>query len=74
MFKLGENRASVSKSLDGTRIEEAMQSLKKLFGENEYASIQEMRAMLQNMGFEMVKVFPARVPTGCNEFVSRKTS
>lgn len=40
----------------------------------EYAGIQEMRAMLQNMGFEIVKVFPARVPTGCNEFASRKTS
>ena len=74
MFKFGENWASFSKNLDETRIEKAMQSLKKLFGEYEYASIQEMRAILQNMGFEIVKVFPARVPAGCNEFVSRKTS
>ncbi|HJQ14296.1 MAG TPA: methyltransferase domain-containing protein [Anaerolineales bacterium] len=38
----------------------------------EYASIAEMRAALENIGFELVNVFPARVPTGCNEFVCRK--
>jgi 2-polyprenyl-6-hydroxyphenyl methylase/3-demethylubiquinone-9 3-methyltransferase len=40
----------------------------------EYASIKEMTTMLRNMGFEVVNVFPARVPTGCNEFVCQKMS
>jgi 2-polyprenyl-6-hydroxyphenyl methylase/3-demethylubiquinone-9 3-methyltransferase len=40
----------------------------------EYASIKEMTAMLRNMGFEVMNVFPARVPTGCNEFVCQKMS
>mgnify|MGYP003575269994 CR=1 FL=1 len=38
----------------------------------EYASIAEMRAALENTGFEVLAVFPAKVPTGCNEFVCRK--
>lgn len=38
----------------------------------EYASIAEMRMALEDIGFEMLAVFPAKVPTGCNEFVCRK--
>jgi SAM-dependent methyltransferase len=38
----------------------------------EYASIAEMTATLEKIGFEMLKVIPAKVPTGCNEFVCRK--
>jgi SAM-dependent methyltransferase len=40
----------------------------------EYASIEEMKTMLKKMGFEMLNVFPAKVPTGCNEFVCVKKS
>lgn len=40
----------------------------------EYASIQEMTACLEHAGFEVLHVFPALVPTGCNEFVCRKKS
>jgi len=40
----------------------------------EYASIPEMTDTLKKLGFEMVLVNPATVPTGCNEFVSRKES
>lgn len=39
----------------------------------EYASITEMEACLAEKGFRMVKAIPARVPTGCNEFVFRDT-
>lgn len=35
----------------------------------EYASIEEMRALLEAEGVAVRRVFPARVPTGCNEFV-----
>ena len=38
----------------------------------EYASIDEMTALLENNGFKIIDVFPAKVPTGCNEFVCRK--
>lgn len=38
----------------------------------EYASIAEMTATLEKIGFEMLNVSPAKVPTGCNEFVCRK--
>jgi len=38
----------------------------------EYASIAEMTATLNKIGFEMLNVIPAKVPTGCNEFVCRK--
>ena len=38
----------------------------------EYASISEMRTALEKIGFEMLTVFPAKVPTGCNEFVCTK--
>lgn len=35
----------------------------------EYASIAEMSTYLKSNGFKLVKTIPARVPTGCNEFV-----
>jgi SAM-dependent methyltransferase len=38
----------------------------------EYASISEMSVALEKIGFEMLTVLPAKVPTGCNEFVCRK--
>jgi SAM-dependent methyltransferase len=38
----------------------------------EYASIKEMTAILEKNGFKLIDVFPAKVPTGCNEFVCRK--
>jgi len=37
----------------------------------EYASVAEMTAMLESLGFEVLTVRPAGVPTGCNEFVCR---
>ncbi len=40
----------------------------------EYASIQELTVTLESLGFEILNVFPAKVPTGCNEFVCRKKS
>lgn len=38
----------------------------------EYASIDEMTKYLSGKGFTLVKAVPARVPTGCNEFVFKK--
>jgi len=38
----------------------------------EYASIQEIKDLVCPKGFECLRVQPARVPTGCNEFVFRK--
>jgi len=35
----------------------------------EYASIEEMTAVLEGHGMAVRRVLPARVPTGCNEFV-----
>ncbi len=35
----------------------------------EYASVSEMEAVLTNLGAEKIRVIPAQVPTGCNEFV-----
>lgn len=40
----------------------------------EYASIAEMTNVLENNGFETMSILPAKVPTGCNEFVCRKKS
>lgn len=37
----------------------------------EYASIQEMTDFMERKGFSLVKSVPAKVPTGCNEFVFR---
>lgn len=37
----------------------------------EYASISEMRKLLGNLGFHVLRVLQAPVPTGCNEFVCR---
>ena len=40
----------------------------------EYASIQEIQDLVCAKGFECLRVRPARVPTGCNEFVFRRTA
>jgi len=39
----------------------------------EYASCEEIVAFLADRGFDLVSFNPAQVPTGCNEFVFRKT-
>ena len=38
----------------------------------EYASVGEMTAQLKSLGFDILNVRPAGVPTGCNEFVCRR--
>lgn len=38
----------------------------------EYASVAEVVASLAKLGFSPLKIIPARVPTGCNEFVFRR--
>lgn len=35
----------------------------------EYATIQEIKDYVQSHGFKIIKTIPAKVPTGCNEFV-----
>ena len=37
----------------------------------EYASVDEMMAQLKSLGFDILNVRRASVPTGCNEFVCR---
>jgi SAM-dependent methyltransferase len=37
----------------------------------EYASVDEMKTFLKQLGFEILQVRPANVPTGCNEFVCK---
>jgi SAM-dependent methyltransferase len=39
----------------------------------EYASVDEMKAILKPLGFELKTVIPPVVPTGCNEFVFNKS-
>ena len=38
----------------------------------EYASIDEVVESLKSKGFRIRKAIPAKVPTGCNEFVFEK--
>ena len=38
----------------------------------EYASIDEVENLVNQLGFHTVKKIPAQVPTGCNEFIFRK--
>ena len=38
----------------------------------EYASMAQTQTLVESLGFECVCVIPARVPTGCNEFIFRK--
>jgi 2-polyprenyl-6-hydroxyphenyl methylase/3-demethylubiquinone-9 3-methyltransferase len=38
----------------------------------EYASIAELRALVEPLGFECLRWRAAEVPTGCNEFLFRK--
>lgn len=40
----------------------------------EYASIDEIVRYVTDLGFQVERVIPAQVGTGCNEFVFRKTS
>jgi 2-polyprenyl-6-hydroxyphenyl methylase/3-demethylubiquinone-9 3-methyltransferase len=40
----------------------------------EYASVKEMNDNLEALGFEILQVRPAAVPTGCNEFIGRRKS
>jgi SAM-dependent methyltransferase len=40
----------------------------------EYASISEIKAFVEPLGFKTLRVIPAKVPTGCNEFVFEKCS
>jgi 2-polyprenyl-6-hydroxyphenyl methylase/3-demethylubiquinone-9 3-methyltransferase len=38
----------------------------------EYASIDELRALVEPLGFECLRWRAAEVPTGCNEFVFQR--
>jgi SAM-dependent methyltransferase len=38
----------------------------------EYASIDEMKSFVEKLGFKMIRVFPAAVPTGNNQFIFKK--
>jgi 2-polyprenyl-6-hydroxyphenyl methylase/3-demethylubiquinone-9 3-methyltransferase len=38
----------------------------------EYASIEEVEEICRALGFSLERAIPARVPTGCNEFIFRK--
>ncbi|MBZ6076252.1 class I SAM-dependent methyltransferase [Microvirga puerhi] len=40
----------------------------------EYGSRDEMKRMVGTLGFECIAEIPAEVPTGCNEFVFRRTA
>ncbi len=37
----------------------------------EYASIREMRGILEGQGMTILRILPAHIPTGCNEYVCR---
>ncbi len=37
----------------------------------EYASLEEMKGLLEALGMQVIHVVPARMPTGCNEYVCR---
>lgn len=39
----------------------------------EYADTKTIQHFVENLGFKLVKTVPATVPTGCNEFVFKKT-
>lgn len=39
---------------------------------SEYASIDRITKFVNKLGFETLKINPAYVPTGCNEFVFRR--
>ncbi len=40
----------------------------------EYASVEEVKGIVEPLGFTCRKVVPAQVPTGCNEFVFENSS
>lgn len=39
----------------------------------EYAGVEEILKLVGGLGFECVRCIPAQVPTGCNEFVFKRT-
>jgi 2-polyprenyl-3-methyl-5-hydroxy-6-metoxy-1,4-benzoquinol methylase len=38
----------------------------------EHATIEEIKALLESIGFQLERTIPAAVPTGCNQFVFRR--
>ena len=40
----------------------------------EYTSIKEMEEFFSGKSFRLIKNWPAKVPTGCNEFIFRKNT
>jgi 2-polyprenyl-3-methyl-5-hydroxy-6-metoxy-1,4-benzoquinol methylase len=38
----------------------------------EYATVGEIKALLESLGFQLERTIPAAVPTGCNQFVFRR--
>jgi len=38
----------------------------------EYATVSEVKSMMEHMGFDCLRAMPAQVPTGCNEFIFRR--
>ena len=38
----------------------------------EYATVEEIKALLASLGFQLERTIPAVVPTGCNQFVFRR--
>jgi len=39
----------------------------------EYASVEKIQNMLEGLGFQAIKIKPANVPTGCNEFIAQRS-
>lgn len=39
----------------------------------EYATAEEVKAMVEPYGLTCSSIIPAQVPTGCNEFIFRKS-
>ena len=38
----------------------------------EYATVEEIKTLLESLGFQLERTVPAAVPTGCNQFVFRR--
>jgi 2-polyprenyl-6-hydroxyphenyl methylase/3-demethylubiquinone-9 3-methyltransferase len=38
----------------------------------EYASVGQIKKTLEGLGFRVIKIKPANVPTGCNEFIAQR--
>ena len=39
----------------------------------EYVTVEEVHGLVEPLGFQQVRVFPSEVPTGCNEFIYRRS-